>query len=288
MKMFGRVKRNWVVPAGQEPTELDKKVIAYQNKGILCPRRDMIRTPEQIEGIRRAGLLNTAVLDLVAANIKEGISTLALDDLIGEYTRAHGGVCACLGYEGYPKNSCISVDDVVCHGIPNANTILKKGDIVNVDCTTILDGYYADASRMFVIGGETTPEKQRLVDVTKECLDLSFEVCKPYTTVGDLGYAIQKHAEENGYSIVRELCGHGVGLKFHELPEVCHYGRRGDGMLLVPGMTFTIEPMVNMGKRNVTFDRMDGWTCRTADGLPSAQWEHTFLMTENGLEVLTY
>ena len=161
------------------------------------------------------------------------------------------------------------------------------GDIINVDCTTILDGYYADASRMFVIG-ETTPEKQKLVDVAWECLKIGEETCKPYCFVGDLGNAIAKHAHKNGFTVVRDLCGHGVGNEFHEEPEVEHYGKKGTGMLLVPGMVFTIEPMINMGGWHVFIDSEDGWTVVTEDELPSAQWEHTFVMTETGVEILTH
>jgi methionyl aminopeptidase len=176
---------------------------------------------------------------------------------------------------------------VVCHGIPSEDEILEEGDIVNVDVSTILDGYYSDASRMFVIG-KTTPEKQKLVDVARECLEIGMQAAKPFGFVGDIGNAIQRHAHKNGFSVVRDLCGHGVGLEFHEDPEVEHFGRKGTGMLLVPGMVFTIEPMINMGTYEVFVDEEDGWTVVTEDELPSAQWEHTFLMTEKGLEILTY
>ena len=186
-----------------------------------------------------------------------------------------------------PKSVCTSVNEVVCHGIPSEEEILEEGDIINVDVSTILDGYYSDASRMFIIG-KTTPEKEKLVRVTKECLEIGMQAAKPFGFVGDIGNAIQRHAEKNGYSVVRDLCGHGVGLEFHEEPEVCHFGRKGTGMLLVPGMVFTIEPMINMGTWQVFIDEEDGWTVVTEDELPSAQWEHTFLMTETGLEILSY
>lgn len=175
----------------------------------------------------------------------------------------------------------------MCHGIPSEYEILEEGDIINVDVSTILDGYYSDASRMFIIG-QTTPEKEKLVRVTKECLQIGAEAAKPWGFVGDIGKAIEKHARKNGFTVVRELCGHGVGLEFHEEPEVNHYNTRHHGMLLVPGMVFTIEPMINMGDRDVFIDEEDGWTVVTEDELPSAQWEHTFLMTENGLEILTH
>lgn len=282
-----RKKNNWRIPKGAELTELDKKVLYYQNKGHLVPTRDLIKTPEQIEGIRRSGLLNTAVLDRVAEQIHAGMSTAEIDRLVYDYTVAHGGIPACLGYEGFPKSVCTSINEVVCHGIPSEDEILEEGDIVNVDCTTILDGYYADASRMFVIG-KTTPQKQKLVDVAKECLEIGMQAARPFSFVGDIGNAIEKHAKKNGFSVVRDLCGHGVGVKFHEEPDVVHYGKKGTGMLLVPGMVFTIEPMINMGTWEVFIDEEDGWTVVTEDELPSAQWEHTFVMTENGLEILTY
>ncbi len=280
-------RKNWVVPKGMEPTALDKKVLWYQEKGHLVPTRQLIKTPEQIEGIRRSGIINTGALDLVAREIRAGMSTEDINRLVHEYTLAHGAIPAPLNYEGFPKSVCTSINEVVCHGIPSEEEILEDGDIINVDVTTIYDGYYADASRMFVIG-QTTPEKQRLVDVARECLQIGMEAARPFGFVGDIGYAIEKHAKSAGFSVVKDLCGHGVGLKFHEEPEVLHYGRKGTAMLLVPGMVFTIEPMINMGRYNVFVDEEDGWTVVTEDELPSAQWEHTFVMTEEGLEILTY
>ena len=289
MKSFfkKKVQRNWHVKSGQPLTEMDKLIMRYQNKGHLVPSRELIKTSEQIEGIRAAGVVNTGVLDAVAAEIKAGMSTLEIDNLVYQYTMDHHATPACLGYEGFPKSCCTSVNEVVCHGIPNEDEILEEGDIINVDCTTILNGYFADASRMFVIG-ETTLEKQKLVDVAWECLKIGEEMAKPYCFVGDLGNAIAKHAHKNGFTIVRDLCGHGTGNAFHEEPDVEHYGRKGTGMLLVPGMVFTIEPMVNMGDWRVFVDEEDGWTVVSEDELPSAQWEHTFLMTETGVEVLTH
>ena len=284
--MRGR-KNNWVIPKGEEYTPLDRKVLSFQAKGYLCPSKNLIRTPEEIEGIRKSGVVNTGVLDLVAEEIHAGMTTLEIDRLVYDYTVAHGAVPATLGYEGFPKSCCTSVNEVVCHGIPNEFEVLREGDIVNVDCTTILDGYYADASRMFVIG-RTTQEKQKLVEVTKECLEIGMQAAQPFGFVGDIGYAIDKHARKNGFSVVRDLCGHGVGLQFHEEPDVLHYGKRKTGMLLVPGMVFTIEPMINMGTWEVFIDSEDGWTVVTEDELPSAQWEHTFVMTDHGLEILTY
>ena len=282
-------KRRWHCLPGQEPTELDKQVMYWEAKGKEVPTRALIKTPEQIEGLRKSGLVNTGCLDEVARQIHVGMTTQEIDDICMAYCKEHNATPACLGYEGYPKSVCTSINEVVCHGIPKETDVLQEGDIVNVDMTTIVDGYYADASRMFIIG-KTTPEKERLVRVAKECLEIGMEAAKPYSFVGDIGHAIQKHAEKHGYSIVRDLCGHGVGLDFHEEPDVVHYGHRGTGMLLVPGMVFTIEPMVNMGTWKVFIDADDpyGWEVITGDEKPSAQWEHTFVMTEHGVEILTY
>ena len=285
--MRRKIRRNWIVPEGVELTDLDRKILAFQEEGFLVPSRKLINTPEQIEGIRRSGVVNTGVLDLVAQEIHAGMTTLEIDEMVYDYTVSHGAIPAPLNYEGFPKSVCTSINEVVCHGIPNEFDVLEEGDIINVDVSTILDGYYSDASRMFVIG-QTTPEKQKLVDVARECLEIGMKAARPFGFVGDIGNAIEKHARKNGFSIVRDLCGHGVGLEFHEEPDVEHFGRKGTGMLLVPGMVFTIEPMVNMGDWRVFVDEEDGWTVVTEDELPSAQWEHTFLMTENGLEILTY
>jgi methionyl aminopeptidase len=279
--------RNWKVKNGEPLTDLDKRVLGFQNRGCLVPSKKLIKTPEQIEGIRRSGVVNTGVLDYVAEHIKAGMSTLEIDQMVYDYTVKHGAIPAPLNYEGFPKSVCTSINEVVCHGIPCEDDILEEGDIINVDVSTILNGYYSDASRMFVIG-KTDPEKQRLVDVAKECLLVGMEAAKPFGFVGDIGNAIQRHAHKNGFTVVRDLCGHGVGLEFHEEPDVEHFGRKGTGMLLVPGMVFTIEPMINMGGCEVFVDEEDDWTVVTEDELPSAQWEHTFVMTENGLEILTY
>ena len=283
-------KKRWRMLPGQPPTELDKQVMYWENKGKLVPTRELIKTPEQIEGIRRAGIVNTGVLDEVAKNIRAGMNTQEIDDICMEYCKQHNAVPACLGNEGFPKSVCTSINEVVCHGIPKTTDVLREGDIINVDFTTILDGYYADASRMFIIG-KTTPAKEQLVRVAKECLELGVEAAKPYGFVGDIGHAIQQHAEKkHHYGIVRDLCGHGVGLQFHEEPEVLHVGRKGQGMLLVPGMVFTIEPMINMGTYKVFIDADDeyGWEVISEDEQPSAQWEYTVLMTESGVEILSY
>ncbi|MBR1547721.1 MAG: type I methionyl aminopeptidase [Prevotella sp.] len=282
-------RRRYRCPSGQQPTDFDKRIMYLENKGALVPTRDLIKTPEQIEGIRRAGVVNTGVLDTVAQQIHAGMSTLEIDRICRDYCDAHGAVPACLNYEGFPMSVCTSINEVVCHGIPKADDILEEGDIINVDFTTILDGYFADASRMFIIG-KTTPEKEQLVRVTKECLEIGMEAAKPWGFVNDIGRAIEKHAKRYHYGVVRDLCGHGVGLKFHEEPDVAHFADKGNGMLLVPGMVFTIEPMINMGTWRVFIDADDpyGWEVISEDEQPSAQWEHTLLMTEHGVEVLTY
>ena len=285
--MFRRITRNWRIPKGKEKTAFDERILQFQNRGEMVPTNRLVKTPEQIEGIRNSGVVNTGVLDLVEKEIHAGMSTADIDRMVYDYTVSHGAIPAPLGYEGFPKSVCTSINEVVCHGIPSETEILREGDIVNVDVSTILHGYYSDASRMFIIG-ETTPEKKRLVDVTKECLDIGAAAAKPWGFVGDIGKAIAKHAHKNGFSVVRDLCGHGVGLEFHEEPEVDHYDTHRHGMLLVPGMVFTIEPMINMGTWRVFIDEADGWTVVTEDELPSAQWEHTFVMTDHGLEVLTY
>lgn len=283
------VKRRWHCKPGVQPTEFDKKIMHLENQGVLVPTRQLVKTPEQIEGIRRSGVVNTGVLDLIEKEIHEGMSTLEIDKLCREYCEAHGAIPACLNYEGFPMSVCTSINEVVCHGIPKATDILEEGDIINVDFTTILDGYYADASRMFIIG-ETTPEKKQLVEVTKECLEIGMETAKPWGFVGEIGKAIEKHAKKYHYGVVKDLCGHGVGLKFHEEPEVCHFAQKHPGMLLVPGMVFTIEPMINMGTWEVFIDADDpyGWEVITEDEKPSAQWEHTLLMTEHGVEILSH
>lgn len=275
------------MPKGQEMTDFDRRVLSFQNSGEIVPRRELIKTPAQIEGIRRSGEINTAVLDLVEREIHAGMSTEEIDKLVYDFTVSQGAIPAPLNYEGFPKSVCTSINEVVCHGIPSEFEILEEGDIVNVDVSTILDGYYSDASRMFVIG-KTTPDKEKLVRVTKECLEIGMQAAKPWGFIGDIGKAIEKHAKKNGFTVVHELCGHGVGLEFHEDPEVNHYNTRRNGMLIVPGMVFTIEPMINMGARDVFIDEEDGWTVVTEDEMPSAQWEHTFLVTEDGLEILTH
>lgn len=266
--------------------DIEQKIKEYKVKGHRVPSRKMIKTSQQIEGIRKSAAINTAILDLVAENIHEGMSTEEINTLVYNYTVAHGAIPAPLNFEGFPKSVCTSINDEVCHGIPDKDIILKNGDIVNVDVSTILDGYFSDASRMFMIG-QVSPANQQLVQVARECLELGLQAARPWGFLGDIGAAVQEHAEKNGYSVVREFGGHGVGLKFHEDPFVSHTGRRGTGMLLVPGMIFTIEPMINMGSHKIFIDADNDWTVLTDDGMPSAQWEYTILITDTGAEIIT-
>jgi methionyl aminopeptidase len=269
------------------PDHIRERMEECRRKGMEVIDEKYIKRPSMIQGIRDAGVINTGVLDEVAKLIKPGMRTSEIDDIVREYTHAHNAVCAPYKYEGFPKSVCTSVNSEVCHGIPSRLCRLKDGDIVNVDCTTILNGYYADASRMFMIGN-VSPERKRLVEETKKCLEIGIEAAQPWNTVGDIGYAISKYARSRGYSVVRELGGHGVGLEFHEDPFVAHVGSRHKGMVLVPGMVITIEPMINAGKAAVTIDPYNGWTIYTKDRSDSAQWEHTILITETGNEILTY
>lgn len=264
----------------------DERLDDLRRKGHIVPSRELIKTKEQIEGIRRSAVVNNGLLDLIGKNIKAGMTTEEIDKMAYDYIIANGGIPADLNYEGFPKSICVSINDVVCHGIPSENVILKEGDIVNVDATTIVDGYFSDASRMYMIG-EVSNEAKRLVEVTKECLNRALKAVKPWGFLGDIGEAIQGYAESNGYSVVREFCGHGVGLEMHEEPTVTHYGVKGTGMVLVPGMVITIEPMINAGEKEIYIDKNDGWTVRTVDGSLSAQWEHTLLITEDGIEIIS-
>lgn len=270
----------------EKRTAIEQKMKEYKAKGFHVPPRRLIKTEAQIEGIRRSAEINTGVLDMVAANIKAGMTTEDIDKLVYDYTVSHGATPAPLNYEGFPKSVCTSINDEVCHGIPSPKVVLQEGDIINVDVSTILDGYFSDASRMFMIGN-VAPHCKKLVETARECLKLGLKAAGPWKCLGDIGAVIQEHAEKNGFSVVREYGGHGVGLEFHEDPFVSHVGRRGKGMLLVPGMVFTIEPMINMGGDGIYVDADNDWTVLTNDGLPSAQWEHTILITETGTEIIT-
>lgn len=246
----------------------------------------IIKSAEQIEGIRQSSQLAAKTLIMIEEYVKEGVSTEYLDNLIHQYILDHGAIPATLGYNGYPKSSCISLNEVVCHGIPSKDTILKPGDILNIDITTILHGYYGDTSSMFTVG-EISPAARRLIEAAKHSLDLGIEQVRPGNHFGNIGFVIGRYAKAQRYSVVYEFCGHGVGVEFHEGPQVDHIARRNSGPLMAPGMTFTIEPMINEGKPSTRVDRFDGWTARTSDGKLSAQFEHTILVTNDGFEVLT-
>jgi methionyl aminopeptidase len=263
----------------------DAKIEQFKRQGAEVPPRELIKTPEQIEKIKESAKINVAVLDYIEEHIKEGMTTAEIDKWVYDITTSMGGIPADLNYEGYPYSVCTSVNDQVCHGYPSEDVVLKSGDIVNVDCSTIYHGYYSDSSRMFCIG-EVSPEKRRLVDVTKECVQKGLEATKPWGFLGDMGQAVHDHAYANGYTVVREIGGHGVGNEFHEEPWVGYNTKAGTGMLLVPGMMFTIEPMVNMGGVEIYQD--GDWEVYTEDGLPSAQWEIQVLVTETGTEVISW
>lgn len=266
--------------------QMDDKLLLLTANGEIVPTRNMIKTPAQIEEIKKSAALNTAVLDHVAANIKAGMSTAQIDQLVYTYTTEHGGIPAPLGYEGFPKSVCTSINNEVCHGIPDENIILQEGDIINVDVSTILNGYYSDASRMFCIG-EVSERAKKLVQVTKECVELGLKEARPWNHLGDIAYAINSHAQANGYSVVEDIGGHGVGLEFHEDPFVSYVTPKGSEMVLVPGMMFTIEPMINEGSPDFFVDEDNGWTVYTEDDGLSAQIEYMVLITEDGAEVLT-
>ena len=240
--------------------------------------------PEGFEGMRKAGRLAAEILDEMALRVVPGVSTEELDRVVREMTLDGGGVPATLGYRGYTHSCCISINHVVCHGIPSAKT-LKDGDIVNIDVTPLLGGWHGDSSRMYLVG-DVPLKARKLVDVTYECLMLGLEQAKPGNNLGDIANAIQRHAESNRYSVVRDFCGHGVGRVFHDSPEVVHAGRPGTGPELKPGMIFTVEPMINIGRADVKVLE-DGWTAVTRDRSLSAQFEHSIGITDTGCEIFT-
>jgi methionyl aminopeptidase len=244
----------------------------------------IIKTPKQIEGIRRAGVLLMQIMDGVEQMIRPGLVTEEINTFVHAQTIRAGAVPAPLHYRGFPKSVCVSVNEVICHGIPG-DRVLQNGDIVNVDITPILDGYYADASKTFFVG-TPGPDAKKIVSIAAHSLKLGMEAVAPGATLGDVGYAIQSYAEGQGCSVVREFVGHGVGLNFHEQPQVLHFGSPGKGVVLVPGMVFTIEPMINLGKKELHV-LADKWTAVTNDGTLSAQFEQTILVTETGYESLT-
>ena len=265
----------------------DHKLNLLHSQGLLVPSHKLIKTEAQIAEIRKSAEINVKILDYVAEHIKEGISTAEIDKWVYDITTKEGAIPAPLGYEGFPKSVCTSINNQVCHGIPAEDIILEEGDIINVDVSTILNGYYSDSSRMFCIG-DVGEEKARLVRVAKECVEKGLEQVKAWGFLGDMSQAVHEHAVKNGYSVVREIGGHGVGLEFHEDPWVGYIGAAGTGMVMAPGLMFTIEPMVNMGTDEIFVDERDGWTIYTEDDMPSAQWEIMVLVTENGPEVIAW
>jgi methionyl aminopeptidase len=246
--------------------------------------RIKIKQAADIKAIKQAGRLALDTLDMVESEIRPGLSTDKINTLVHEFTLKHDAICAPLNYRGFPKSVCVSVNEVICHGIPGER-ILNDGDIVNIDVTPILNGYYADVNKTFFVG-TPGPDAKKIVRVAKNSLFKGMAMVKPGNTIGDIGWAIQKYAEKNGCSVVREFVGHGVGFEFHEPPQIPHYGNRGEGILLIPGMVFTIEPMINLGKKELVILE-DKWTAVTKDKSLSAQFEQTILVTDNGFESLT-
>ncbi len=289
-KKMGRNDRCWCGSGRKYKAcheAFDDKVLGYQMKGHMIPDKDMLKTKEQIEGIRESSKINIAVLDYVARHIREGMTTEEINRMVHEETVRMGGIPAPLHFDGYPKSVCTSINEQVCHGIPSEDVVLKNGDIVNVDASTIYKGYFSDSSRMFCIG-EVDEEAARLVRVAKECMEKGIEQVKPWNFLGDMAEAVHSHALANGCSVVRDIGGHGIGLEFHEEPFVSYVTKKGTEMLMVPGMVFTIEPMVNLGTDEIYIDDGNGWTAYTEDGKLSAQWEVTVAVTEEGHEILTY
>lgn len=267
--------------------EFDEKIEEFEVAGHIVPDHSIIKTPEQIEKIKASAKINIAVLDYVAEHIKAGISTAEIDKWVYDLTTKMGGIPAPLNYEGFPKSVCTSLNNEVCHGIPSENIIIKDGDIINVDCSTELDGYFSDSSRMFCIGN-VSDEKLKLVEAAKQSLEEGLKAVKPWGFLGDMGQAVNDFVKSKGYSVVREVGGHGIGLEFHEDPWVSYVTTKGTEMLMVPGMIFTIEPMINMGKPDIYVDKDNGWTIYTKDGSMSAQWEIQVLVTEDGYEIISY
>lgn len=267
--------------------DFDEKIERFARIGAEVPPHEIIKTPEQIEGIKASSQINIAVLDYVAEHIRAGMSTEEIDRLVYNKTKELGGIPAPLNYEGFPKSVCTSINDVVCHGIPSEDVILQEGDIINVDVSTIYNGYFSDSSRMFCIG-EVSEEAKHVVNVAKDCITEGLKQVKPWGFLGDMGQAVNDYCKAHGCSVVVEIGGHGIGLEFHEEPYVSYVSNRGEEMLMVPGMVFTIEPMVNAGEADVVMMEGDDWTVYTADGSLSAQWEITVLVTETGYEILTY
>ena len=265
----------------------DEKMELMKKKGYAVLDHDLIKTPAQIEKIKESCKINIAVLDYVAEHIKAGISTAEIDKWVYDITTKMGGVPAPLNFEGFPKSVCTSINNEVCHGIPSEDVIIKDGDIINVDVSTNLNGYFSDSSRMFCIGN-VSEENRKLVEETKNAVYEGLKQVKPWGFLGDMGQAVNDYVKSKGYSVVREVGGHGIGLEFHEDPWVSYISKKGTEMLMVPGMIFTIEPMVNAGKPDIFVDEDNGWTIYTEDNSMSAQWEIQVLVTEDGYEIIAY
>ena len=267
--------------------EYDRMISRLKEAKKKIPPRKIIKNEAQIQGIRDSSKINIAVLDYVAEHIRIGMSTEEINTLVYNKTVELGGIPAPLNYEGFPKSVCTSIGSQVCHGIPSTEDVLEDGDIINVDVSTIYKGYFSDSSRMFMLGN-VHPEVKRLVEVTKESINVGLSQVVPWQPIGNVGAAINEFAQKNGYTVVREIGGHGVGLEFHEEPFVSFVSDWNTGMIMAPGMIFTIEPMINMGEPDIFIDADNDWTVYTDDGMPSAQWEVTVLVTEEGYEILTY
>ena len=267
--------------------DFDEKIEEFEVAGHIVPSHEILKNAEQIEKIKESAKINIAVLDYVAEHIKAGISTAEIDKWVYDITTKMGGVPAPLNFEGFPKSVCTSINNEVCHGIPSEDVIIKDGDIINVDVSTNLNGYFSDSSRMFCIGN-VSEENRKLVEETKNAVYEGLKQVKPWGFLGDMGQAVNDYVKSKGYSVVREVGGHGIGLEFHEDPWVSYISKKGTEMLMVPGMIFTIEPMVNAGKPDIFVDEDNGWTIYTEDNSMSAQWEIQVLVTEDGYEIIAY
>ena len=267
--------------------DFDEKIEEFEVAGHIVPSHEILKNAEQIEKIKESAKINIAVLDYVAEHIKAGISTAEIDKWVYDITTKMGGVPAPLNFEGFPKSVCTSINNEVCHGIPSEDVIIKDGNIINVDVSTNLNGYFSDSSRMFCIGN-VSEENRKLVEETKNAVYEGLKQVKPWGFLGDMGQAVNDYVKSKGYSVVREVGGHGFGLEFHEDPWVSYISKKGTEMLMVPGMIFTIEPMVNAGKPDIFVDEDNGWTIYTEDNSMSAQWEIQVLVTEDGYEIIAY
>ena len=267
--------------------DFDEKIEEFEGAGHIVPSHEILKNAEQIEKIKESAKINIAVLDYVAEHIKAGISTAEIDKWVYDITTKMGGVPAPLNFEGFPKSVCTSINNEVCHGIPSEDVIIKDGDIINVDVSTNLNGYFSDSSRMFCIGN-VSEENRKLVEERKNAVYEGLKQVKPWGFLGDMGQAVNDYVKSKGYSVVREVGGHGIGLEFHEDPWVSYISKKGTEMLMVPGMIFTIEPMVNAGKPDIFVDEDNGWTIYTEDNSMSAQWEIQVLVTEDGYEIIAY